>query len=73
MTKKEMAQRIVDLERRVQELEARQFSYYPPVYQPPVYVPPPVTLPTFKPTRYYVGDPIPNPWSPTSITIGGSQ
>lgn len=65
MTKKQMAERIVELERRVQELEARQISYHPPVYQPPYFIP------NYVMPQPNIANPIINPIINPWIACGG--
>ena len=72
--------RIVELERRVKELEAQpreqHFHYHSPVYQQPYGVPDaiPVPLQPTSPYKIKIGDPstVPNPLIPKwgSVTMG---
>lgn len=69
MTKKQLEDRVAELERRVHELETapkeQHYHYYPPVYQPPVQPLAP-TLPNY-PNKIYIGDA--PPWGTTTCGL----
>ena len=72
MTKKQMQDRIAELEATVQTLTTAINAMRTPIYVGPV-----PAQPTVNPLPYtpfpmpYIGDP-PYPWGPTTISVGGT-